>query len=85
MHDFSKPHARLVRILNIHYQITSISNMATTISRAKATLFFGKDQDGNTVSLKDFRQKALLYFYPEDDICPPAPCVCGLQPAKGQL
>ena len=34
----------------------------------KAPLFSGKDQDGNTVSLKDFRgRKVVLYFYPEDD------------------
>ena len=34
----------------------------------KAPLFSGKDQDGTTVSLKDFRgRKVILYFYPEDD------------------
>ena len=34
----------------------------------KAPPFSGKDQDGNTVSLKDFRgRKVVLYFYPEDD------------------
>lgn len=30
--------------------------------------FTGKDQDGNTISLKDFRGKKLaVYFYPKDD------------------
>lgn len=34
----------------------------------KAPLFTAKDQDGNTVSLKDFAgKKVALYFYPEDD------------------
>jgi len=35
---------------------------------SKAPLFKGKDQNGNTVSLADFKgQKVVLYFYPEDD------------------
>lgn len=34
----------------------------------KAPDFKAKDQNGNTVSLKDFRgKKVVLYFYPEDD------------------
>ena len=34
----------------------------------KAPDFTAKDQNGNTVSLKDFRgKKVVLYFYPEDD------------------
>ena len=34
----------------------------------KAPGFTTKDQDGNTVSLKDFLgKKVILYFYPEDD------------------
>lgn len=34
----------------------------------KAPDFKGKDQDGNVVSLKDFKGKKLvLYFYPHDD------------------
>ncbi|MBN9483080.1 MAG: peroxiredoxin [Bacteroidetes bacterium 43-93] len=34
----------------------------------KAPEFTAKDQDGNTISLKDFRgKKVALYFYPEDD------------------
>ena len=34
----------------------------------KAPSFSGKDQDGNTVSLKDFKgMKVVLFFYPEDD------------------
>ena len=34
----------------------------------KAPAFTGKDQNGNTVSLKDFKGKKLvLYFYPQDD------------------
>lgn len=34
----------------------------------KAPDFTAKDQDGNKVSLKDFKgKKVVLYFYPEDD------------------
>ena len=34
----------------------------------KAPAFSGKDQDGNTVSLAQFKgRKLVLYFYPEDD------------------
>ena len=34
----------------------------------KAPAFAGKDKDGNTISLKDFKgKKVVLYFYPKDD------------------
>ena len=34
----------------------------------KAPAFKGKDQDGNTISLNDFKGKKLvIYFYPKDD------------------
>src|ERR1017187_10755063 len=34
----------------------------------KAPDFKGKDENGNTISLKDFKGKKLvLYFYPKDD------------------
>ena len=34
----------------------------------KAPAFTAKDQDGNTVSLSDFKGKnVILYFYPQDD------------------
>lgn len=41
----------------------------TTLSEGqKAPDFTAKDQNGNSVSLKDFRgKKVVLYFYPEDD------------------
>ena len=41
----------------------------TTLSEGqKAPDFKAKDQNGNSVSLKDFRgKKVVLYFYPEDD------------------
>ena len=44
-------------------------HMATHLQEGqKAPLFSGQDQDGHTVSLKDFRgRKVVLYFYPEDD------------------
>jgi peroxiredoxin Q/BCP len=43
--------------------------MATHLTEGqKAPAFTGKDQDGNKVSLSDFKGKKLvLFFYPEDD------------------
>jgi len=42
--------------------------MATPTAGTKAPNFTAKDQNGNTVSLSDFRGKAvILYFYPKDD------------------
>lgn len=43
--------------------------MATHLKAGdKAPVFTGTDQDGNKVSLGDFKgQKVVLYFYPEDD------------------
>lgn len=43
--------------------------MATHLKEGqKAPIFTGIDQDGNKISLSDFKgQKLVLYFYPEDD------------------
>ena len=42
--------------------------MATPTAGTKAPDFTAKDQNGNTVSLSDFRGKTvILYFYPKDD------------------
>lgn len=42
--------------------------MTTLQEGSKAPAFKGKDQDGKTVSLSDFKgQKVVLYFYPQDD------------------
>ena len=42
--------------------------MTTLTEGNKAPEFTTKDQNGNTVSLKDFHgKKVVLYFYPEDD------------------
>jgi peroxiredoxin Q/BCP len=43
--------------------------MATTLNEGdKAPTFKAKDENGKTVSLKDFAgQKLVLYFYPQDD------------------
>lgn len=43
--------------------------MATTLTEGqKAPAFSGKDQDGNKVSLAQFKgQKVVLYFYPQDN------------------
>ena len=46
-----------------------ILHMATHLQEGeKAPAFTGTDQDGKKVSLKDLKgQKAVLFFYPEDD------------------
>ena len=42
--------------------------MTTLKEGSKAPAFKGKDQNGNTVSLADYKgQKVVLYFYPQDD------------------
>ncbi|MBS1509762.1 MAG: thioredoxin-dependent thiol peroxidase [Bacteroidetes bacterium] len=42
--------------------------MTTVTEGSKAPAFKGKDQNGNTISLADFKgKKVALYFYPEDD------------------
>ncbi|GGH81164.1 peroxiredoxin Q/BCP [Filimonas zeae] len=42
--------------------------MAAIKEGSKAPDFTGTDQNGNTVSLKDFKgSKVVLYFYPKDD------------------
>ncbi|TSJ38540.1 thioredoxin-dependent thiol peroxidase [Mucilaginibacter corticis] len=42
--------------------------MATLTAGDKAPDFTAKDQNGNTVSLSDFKGKTvILYFYPKDD------------------
>ncbi len=42
--------------------------MTTLTEGQKAPDFKAKDQNGNTVSLKDFSgKKVVLYFYPQDD------------------
>jgi peroxiredoxin Q/BCP len=45
-----------------------LSDMTTLKPGDKAPAFTTTDQDGNTVSLKDFKgKKVALYFYPHDD------------------
>lgn len=42
--------------------------MTSLTVNSKAPAFKAKDQNGNTVSLSDFKgKKVVLYFYPEDD------------------
>ena len=46
----------------------NIIQMTNLTEGEKAPDFKTKDQNGNAVSLKDFRgKKVVLYFYPEDD------------------
>lgn len=45
-----------------------LKSMITLTEGNKAPLFKGKDQNGNTVALSDYKgKKVALYFYPEDD------------------
>jgi len=42
--------------------------MTSVTEGSKAPSFKGKDQNGNTVSLADFKgKKVVVYFYPQDD------------------
>ena len=48
-----------------HSQFTTMTPLT---ENKKAPSFTAKDQNGNTVSLADFKgKKVVLYFYPEDD------------------
>ncbi len=52
----------------------------------KAPHFTGKDQNGNKISLSDFKgQKVVLYFYPEDDTPTCTIQACNLRDNYSQL
>lgn len=52
----------------------------------KAPAFKGKDQNGNAVSLADFKgKKVVLYFYPEDDTPTCTVQACNLRDHYGLL
>ena len=52
----------------------------------KAPDFSGKDQNGNTVSLADFRgKKVVLYFYPKDHTPGCTKQACNLRDGQGIL
>jgi peroxiredoxin Q/BCP len=61
--------------------------MATHLQAGeKAPLFTGVDQDGNKVSLADFKgQKVVVYFYPEDDTPTCTVQACNLRDNYGLL
>ncbi len=60
--------------------------MTTLTEGQKAPDFKGKDQDGNTISLKDFRgKKVVLYFYPADDTPGCTAEACNLRDNFSQL
>ena len=61
--------------------------MATHLTEGqKAPAFSGKDQDGNKVSLSDFKGKNLvLFFYPEDDTPTCTIQACNLRDNYGLL
>lgn len=61
--------------------------MAITLKEGdKAPAFKGKDQDGKTVSLADYKGKKLvLYFYPEDDTPTCTIQACNLRDNYGLL
>lgn len=52
----------------------------------KAPLFVSKDQQGNTIDLKELRgRKVILYFYPEDDTPTCTEQACNLRDNFGIL
>jgi peroxiredoxin Q/BCP len=52
----------------------------------KAPDFSGKDQDGKTISLKDYKgKKVILYFYPKDDTPGCTAQACNLRDNKDVL
>ncbi|GAB2830276.1 peroxiredoxin [Ferruginibacter profundus] len=60
--------------------------MTSVTEGQKAPAFKGKDQDGNTVSLADYKgKKVVLYFYPEDDTPTCTVQACNLRDNFGLL
>ncbi len=60
--------------------------MTTLQQGTKAPAFSTKDQDGNIVSLSDFKGKKLvLYFYPKDDTPTCTEQACNLRDNIGQM
>ena len=61
--------------------------MATHLQEGeKAPAFTGIDQDGNKISLNDFKgQKVVLFFYPEDDTPTCTVQACNLRDNYGLL
>lgn len=61
--------------------------MATHLREGqKAPAFSGKDQNGNQVSLEEFKgQRVVLYFYPEDDTPTCTVQACNLRDNYGLL
>lgn len=65
----------------------NVNTMATHLQVGdKAPAFTGVDQDGNKVSLVDFKgQKVVLFFYPEDDTPTCTIQACNLRDNYGTL
>ncbi len=60
--------------------------MTSLTENTKAPAFKAKDQNGNTVSLSDFKgKKVILYFYPEDDTPTCTVQACNLRDNFGLL
>jgi len=60
--------------------------MISLTEGSKAPAFKGKNQNGNTISLADFKgQKVVLYFYPEDDTPTCTVQACNLRDNFGLL
>jgi peroxiredoxin Q/BCP len=60
--------------------------MATVSEGKKAPAFKGKDQNGSTISLSDFKGKnVILYFYPQDDTPTCTTQACNLRDNYGLL
>lgn len=60
--------------------------MTTITEGSKAPAFKGKDQNGNPISLADFKgKKIVLYFYPQDDTPTCTAQACNLRDNFGLL
>lgn len=60
--------------------------MTTITEGSKAPAFKGKDQNGNPISLADFKgKKIVLYFYPQDDTPTCTTQACNLRDNFGLL
>ncbi len=60
--------------------------MTSITEGSKAPAFKGRDQNGNTISLADYKgKKVVLYFYPEDDTPTCTVQACNLRDNFGVL
>lgn len=76
-----------IGILLLLLTLCSFAVLAQTLKVGdQAPDFTAKDQDGNDISLKQFKgKKVILYFYPKDDTPGCTAEACNLRDSKDQL